>query len=517
MSKTLRTTLALTVGAGLLVVAPALPATAATGQEDRIAVLEGDTLFIKEGGIDADWERQESGVTKFQLDGDRIAVLKNDGSLLVKEGDLGPDWYTVNTDSVTDFQIRDGRIAFTEGKDLYVVEGELGSEVVPQADNVKKFQIEGDRIGVITTDNALQVKEGDLGPDWAVISTNNVTDFQLEDSRIAYTEGTELWAQEGELDAESIWQESDVKKFALNGDRVGALRSNGLLQVKGGDLEPGWAEIANGVTDFELDGDRIGYLEGNDLWAQEGELDAESFAQEEDVTAFDLAGDRVAVIKNGELLVKEGDLEPGWFTVDEDSATGVQLLAAPRRGGGGGGGTAVTLDDLIAIYGFLGDDENENVIVEGLDSLNQAMADGEINNTARIAAFLATLHNESGFRYNAGEGGHSEQYRGRGYIQLTGPDNYGSAGAWIGHDLLADPDAAASLQYSAQIARWYWTVARSNTNSLADDLDMGGIDRNIGYAHDLREDAERCSDFQAALRYFNGGELPDGHINCVRP
>ncbi|WP_328615152.1 hypothetical protein OHS18_46825 [Amycolatopsis sp. NBC_00355] len=510
MSKFLRMILASAVGAGLLV-APALPAAAATGQEDRIAVLEGDTLFVKEGGLDAEWQPQESGVEKFQLDGDRIAVLKKDGSLLVKEGDLGPDWYTVDPDSVTDFQIRDGRIAFTEGNALFAVDGELNGEIVPQADNVKKFQIEGDRIGIITTDNVLQVKEGDLGPDWAVISATNVTDFQLEDDRIAYTEGTELWAQEGELDAESILQEIDVKKFALSGDRVGTLQSNGLLQVKGGDLEPGWAEIAGGVTDFKLDGDRIGYLEGTDLWAQEGELDAESFRQEEGVSAFDLVGDRVAVIKNGELLVKEGDLEPGWFTADEDSATAVQLLAAPHRSGGG---SIVTLADLTAIYGFIAE---EDIVEEGLDSLNQAMAEGEITNTARVAAFLATLHNESGFRYNAGEGGHSERYRGRGFIQLTNDFNYGPAGAWIGYDLLADPDAAASLQYSATLARWYWTVNRADSNNAADNLNMGLIDSYIGYQYDTREDAERCSDFQAALRYFNGGELPDGHINCVRP
>jgi predicted chitinase len=504
-------TLAVAVGACLLVAAPALPAAAAPGQENRIAVLEGDALFVKEGGLDAGWEQQESGVKKFQLDGDRIAVLKNDGSLLVKEGDLAPGWHVVNEDSVTDFQIRDGRIAFTEGNDLYVQEGELGGEIVHQAADVKKFQIEGDRIGVITTAGVLQVKEGDLGPGWAEISAGNVTDFQLEDTRIAYTEGTELWAREGELDATSVHQESGVTSFRLNGDRVGALKSDGSLLVKGGDLEPGWAEIStNHVTDFRLDGDRIAYLEGNDLWAQQGELDAQSLHQESGVSAFDLVGDRIAAIKDGQLLVKEGDLEPGWFVADEDSATGVQLLAAPQHGGGN---TTVTLGDLKAIYGFIG---SEDVVDEGLNSLNRAMDDGEINNPARIAAFLATLRNESGFRYNAGEAGQTARYRGRGYIQLTGDFNYRPAGDFVGHDLVADPDAAASLEYSAPIARWYWTVARANTNALADNLDMGGVDGNIGYAPDAREDAERCSDFQAALRYFNGGELPDGHITCAR-
>jgi predicted chitinase len=500
--------LAAATGATLLVSPP--QAVAATGQGDRIAVLEGDVLFVKEGEMDAEWVEQERGVKKFQLDSDRVAVLKTDGSLLVKEGDLEPGWFTVNPDSVTDFQIRDGRIAFTEGEDLYVTEGDLGGELVHQDAKVKKFQIENDRVAVLTPDGKLLVKEGDLDPGWVEISTNGVTDFQLEDDRIAYTEGDHLWAQEGELDAESIDQETGVKKFQLESDRVGVLKNDGELLVKGGDLEPGWAQISPSATDFLLDGDRIGYVQDGDLWAQEGELDAESTVQETDIDRFDLDGDRLAVVKDGQLLVKEADLEPGWFVADEDSATDVQLLVAPKRGAGD---TYVTLDDLKEIYGFIAE---EGTVEEGLASLNAAMDEGEINNPARIAAFLATLRNESGFRYNAGEGGQTARYRGRGYIQLTADFNYRAAGDYLGYDLLGDPDAAASLEYSADIARWYWTVARTNTNALADDLNMGGVDRNIGYAPNTREDAERCNDFQAALRYFNGGELPDGHINCVR-
>lgn len=506
MSRSLRLVLAATVGAGLLAAVPLPQAMADGPQGDRIAVLEGDALFVKEGDMDAEWEYQDNGVKKFQLDGDRVAILKDDGSLLAKEGDLGPGWHTVNADSVTDFQIRDGRIAFTEGPDLYVVEDGLGGEIVHQADNVKKFQIDGDRVGIITTDDHLLVKEGDLGPGWLTVSENNVTGFQLHDDRIAYTEGTDLWAQEGPLDAPSVHQDSDVKKFQLEADRVGALLNNGELLVKGGDLEPGWLTVsANNVTDFKLDGDRIAYVEGDVLWAQEGELDAESFVQEEGITAFDLNADRVAVVKDGQLLVKEGDLGPGWMTLDEDSATGVQLHAAPFAAG-----EDVTFEDLTAIYGFL---PEEATIREGLPSLNQAMADGGITTPARKAAFLATLRNESGFRYDRHEMLNPERYKGRGYIQLTNDFNYRPAGQFVGYDLIANPDAAAWLEYSAPIARWYWTVARPAMNTWADELNMGKVNRGIGYQPTPHRDAQRCNDFAAALRYFNGGELP-GAVIC---
>ncbi|MFI9811663.1 hypothetical protein [Saccharothrix variisporea] len=503
------------VAALAAVTAAALPAIAPPGasaetylQEARIAVLHGDVLRVKEGGMDADWEDQESGVQRFQLDGNRVAVLKTDGSLLVKEGDLGPGWYTVDTDSVTDFQLRDGRIAYAEGQDLYITEGDLGGEVVHQDAVVAKFQIEGDRVGVLTPDGALLVKEGDLGPGWVTISDNDVTDFQLENDRIAYTEGDHLWAQEGELDAPSIDQETGVRGFQLEGDRVGVLKDDGSLLVKGGDLEPGWATISTGVTDFELDADRIGYVENGDLWAQEGGLDAASYVQEEDIAAFDLDGDRVAVIKDGALLVKEGDLGPGWYEAESDSATGVQLLAPIKSG------RHVTLADLQEIYGYIG---YPDVVEAGLDSLNQAMDDGDITTPARMAAFIATLRAESGLRYDRGEVDQSlGRWRGRGFIQISNDFNYQYITNYFGYDFMADPDAAATLEYSAPIARWYWTVARPRMNEWADNLDMGAVDGGIGYYYSPAEDARRCDYFKAALRYFNGGELPDADINCVR-
>ena len=171
----------------------------------------------------------------------------------------------------------------------------------------------------------------------------------------------------------------------------------------------------------------------------------------------------------------------------------------------------VTIDDLEAIYGSLG---SRDVVMAGLPTLNDQMRLAGITTPARKAAFLATLRNESGFRYNAVEAGNTSAYRGRGFIQLTGSTNYRGAGNWLGYDLLTNPDAAASLQFSAVIARYYWTVAR-NINPLADRLDMAAVNVAIGYEPNAAEDAERCADFKAALRYFNGGTLPAG-INCTR-
>ena len=172
---------------------------------------------------------------------------------------------------------------------------------------------------------------------------------------------------------------------------------------------------------------------------------------------------------------------------------------------------AVTITDIENIYGPLG--ASRDTVIQGLPSLNEAMLAADITTPARKAAFLATIRNESGFRFNALQGGGT--YQGRGFIQLTGDFNYGPAGQWLGIDLLGHPELAADIRYSARIARWYWTVARV-INPMADALDMGAVDDAIGYANSPAEDAERCADFKAALRYYNGGTLPAG-INCVRP
>ena len=146
-------------------------------------------------------------------------------------------------------------------------------------------------------------------------------------------------------------------------------------------------------------------------------------------------------------------------------------------------------------------------------ALNAAMLRAGISTPARKAAFLATLRSESAFRYDAVEAGNDSQYRGRGFIQITGEANYRSAGDFLGLDLLENPDLAINGLASPAIAAWYWTVAR-NINVSADELDMAAVNIAIGFAPSLRRDMVRCSDFLAALRYYSGGQVPPG-VNCA--
>ena len=152
----------------------------------------------------------------------------------------------------------------------------------------------------------------------------------------------------------------------------------------------------------------------------------------------------------------------------------------------------------------------------GLPKLNEEMQRAGINTPRRVAAFLTTLAYESFLEYNIKQIGGTSTYTGRGYIQLTGSYNYEAAGKYLQAPLVSTPDLARSLELSAKIAIWYWTVARPKCNEYADTLQMGQINRMIGYPRsaDGSNDNARCAAFAAALKYLTGS-VPAG-ITCTR-
>jgi predicted chitinase len=54
------------------------------------------------------------------------------------------------------------------------------------------------------------------------------------------------------------------------------------------------------------------------------------------------------------------------------------------------------------------------------------------------------------------EVGDGERYKGRGFIQLTGRDNYARAGEALGLPLEVNPELAARPDVAAKVAVWYW-------------------------------------------------------------
>ena len=65
--------------------------------------------------------------------------------------------------------------------------------------------------------------------------------------------------------------------------------------------------------------------------------------------------------------------------------------------------------------------------------------------------------------------GDGEKYHGRGFIQLTGRDNYRMASQALGIDLLNNPELAERPDIAAKIAIWYWqTRVKPHVNNFND-------------------------------------------------
>jgi predicted chitinase len=65
--------------------------------------------------------------------------------------------------------------------------------------------------------------------------------------------------------------------------------------------------------------------------------------------------------------------------------------------------------------------------------------------------------------------GDGAKYHGRGFVQLTGRDNYRMAGDALGIDLLNHPDLASKPDVAAKVAVWYWqTRVKPSIQNFAD-------------------------------------------------
>ena len=71
------------------------------------------------------------------------------------------------------------------------------------------------------------------------------------------------------------------------------------------------------------------------------------------------------------------------------------------------------------------------------------------------------------------ESGDGWKYRGRGFIQLTGKNNYNEFSKFVGKDFVINPDLLLQDNYAMLSAGWFWN--RSKLNIVADL----GIDEDI--------------------------------------
>lgn len=69
------------------------------------------------------------------------------------------------------------------------------------------------------------------------------------------------------------------------------------------------------------------------------------------------------------------------------------------------------------------------------------------------------------------------KFRGRGFIQLTGKENYTKCGKSIGVDLVANPDYVSTIEGAIKSALWFWNA--NGLNAFADKEDLVGMTKKI--------------------------------------
>lgn len=94
-------------------------------------------------------------------------------------------------------------------------------------------------------------------------------------------------------------------------------------------------------------------------------------------------------------------------------------------------------------------------------------------NPRAIASYVYTNRMGNGLE-SSGDG---FRYRGRGYIQLTGHDNYMQYAAASATDALNNPDMVSDTEGAALSAGWFWS--KNGLNQLADKEDMISITKRI--------------------------------------
>ena len=97
------------------------------------------------------------------------------------------------------------------------------------------------------------------------------------------------------------------------------------------------------------------------------------------------------------------------------------------------------------------------------------------------------------------EPGDGARYIGRGYIQLTGKDNYRSAGRALGLDLVEHPELVEEPAIASRTAVWFWLARVSRTAAQIGDVRNVTLNVNSGL-NGLKERRTFFRHYQSLLK-----------------
>jgi len=132
------------------------------------------------------------------------------------------------------------------------------------------------------------------------------------------------------------------------------------------------------------------------------------------------------------------------------------------------------------------------------DANGKLIPTGVANSIAGKPELIANLVYSSRMGNGSAETGEGWKYRGRGLKQLTGKDNYARCGAYLGLDLVGNPDQLLEPLPAARSAGWFWKT--NNLSTFADAGDIKGMTKKINGGFIGLEDREKR--YRAVLAAF---------------
>lgn len=145
---------------------------------------------------------------------------------------------------------------------------------------------------------------------------------------------------------------------------------------------------------------------------------------------------------------------------------------------------------------------------EGAEALEAARLEALRGHPEKLAELMY------GGRNGNDQPGDGWTYRGRGYIQLTGKDNYRAAGDALGLDLVGHPDLAAKPENASRIAVWYWE--NRVPEAAREDVRAATIAVN-GKLNGFEDRENRFADWQRRLTPEVMQRLGDGSVGLPVP
>jgi hypothetical protein len=215
---------------------------------DRVGVLHQSGLFEAKDGWYNSWHSIAGSVTNFSLNGNRLGFVVG-GAFYIKDG-LDATWLTMNGPDIVKFQVLGDRIGALHANGLFEAKDGLYSSWKSVATGVSDFQFDGNRIGFLIS-GAFYVKDG-IDASWLTMNGPDITKFQILGDRVGVLHANGTFEAKDGLYGSWHSIAGGVSSFQLDGDRLGFL-INTVLNVKYG-LDATWITMTgSGVTGFQLE------------------------------------------------------------------------------------------------------------------------------------------------------------------------------------------------------------------------------------------------------------------------